>query len=66
MTCLLCPLPALIYAAWFRVFSFGFSSSFFDSHLATRIPVFLLAAALCVPLVLGGVSLWRRRSAGRG
>jgi len=37
-------------ASWFWVFSFGFSSSFFEFHRDTRIPVFLLALlAIAVP-----------------
>lgn len=36
--------------AWFWVFTFGFSSSFFAYHRATRIPVLLLALlAVAVP-----------------
>lgn len=37
-------------AAWFWTFSFGFSQSFFSYHLATRIPVLILALfAVAVP-----------------
>ena len=54
MTRRLSPLFLGVYlawlAAWFWVFSFGFSSSYFKYHLATRIPVLFLAlASIAVP-----------------
>jgi len=48
------PLLALTYAAWlaawFWIFSFGFTTSYFTYHLGSRIPVLLLALlAIAVP-----------------
>ena len=62
------PLFIILYlawlASWFWVFSFGFSSHFFEYHLGTRVPVLIMAlVSVAVPPLS---AYWAIRRVGQG
>lgn len=49
----------------FRVFSFGFSDSFFEYNLHSRLPPFLAAWLAAVAIAISGFAQWRQVRSGR-
>ena len=52
-------------AAWFWVFSFGYSNGFFRYHLETRIPFLILSLIAVSVAPVSTFLCWRRYAAGR-